>query len=95
MGEILNQKYQERNLIKALAKINGFCDEKTAKLSDKLKNTELSHKRKYILIKECEKRLKILLKSEPLSSFAKELITDLLLKCNQELTYCGRVKGVF
>lgn len=95
MGEILKQKYQERDLIKALALLNGFCDEKTAKLSDKLENLKLSHNRKYKLLENIEKNLKILIKEQIMSQFGIALITDLLCKINKELTYCGRVKGIF
>lgn len=96
MGENLKQKYEERDLIRALAKINGFIDEKSEKLSDKLKDTELSHKRRIKLLEKIEHNLKILLKTEPtISKFGIELLMDLLFKINNELTFIGRVKGIF
>ena len=93
MGEILKNKYEERDLIKALAKLNGLLDEKTEKLSDKLENLKLSHNRKYRLLEDIEKNLKILIKEQVMGQFGIALITDLLCKINKELTFVGRVKG--
>lgn len=81
--------------IKALAKINILLDEEQQKLSDKLKNLKLSHNRKYKLLQNIERNLKILCYSKQLSNFDLEVIKDLLSKINNELTFCGRVKGIF
>lgn len=53
MGDILKKQYEERDLAKALAKVHGIIDGETKKLSDKVKNLTLSHKRMRKLLKMC------------------------------------------
>lgn len=72
--------------IKALAKINILLDNKQQKLSDKLKNLELSHNRKCKLLEKIETFLKIAKKEIQLDNFGKAMIDELLFKINNEKT---------
>lgn len=92
MGEVLKQKYEQRDFIKALTKIDLSINEEYQKLSDKYKNLKLSHNRKYKLLEKLEKFLKILQKEKEMDGFMKEYVKDLLFKINGELTFIGGVR---
>lgn len=51
MGKYLQRQYEERDLAKTLAKVHGIIDDETKKLSDKVKELELSHNRMRKLLK--------------------------------------------
>lgn len=58
MGDYLKQRYEERDIAKALARLHGLIDDDTQKLYDKLHDLKLSHNRKVKLLKDFHLYLK-------------------------------------
>lgn len=57
MGQLLEENYRNMDVLKGFAKINKFLDEDYQKLSDKVKDLELSHNRMRKLLKMTLKML--------------------------------------
>lgn len=93
MGQILRDKYEERDLLKALAKLNGLISTQDEKLSDKLHELKLSHNRKVhylkVILAGCHDKCNW---TSDKVEFTRRSIIEF---CERALYSDGKVKGVF